>query len=80
MIGIKAWQTRIKNKEEILRQLEDLPVLLSTATEKWKLYSRDERLKDAVRNLYETVVDSLSILIRILLRKQEGSCESQMFF
>lgn len=80
MIGIKAWQTRIKNKEEILRQLEDLPVLLSTATEKWKLYSRDERLKDAVRNLLETVVDSLSILIRILLRKQEGSCESQMFF
>ncbi|KAK7699855.1 hypothetical protein SLS64_011285 [Diaporthe eres] len=69
----KAWQTRIKNKEEILRQLEDLPVLLSTATEKWKFYSRDENLKSAVRNLYETVADSLSILIRILLRKQEGS-------
>lgn len=73
VIIFQAWQTRIKNKEEILRQLEDLPVLLSTATDKWKLYSRDERLKDAVRNLYETVVDSLSILIRILLRKQEGS-------
>lgn len=53
-------------------------MLLSNATEKWKLYSRDENLKNAVRNLYETVVDSLSILIRILLRKQEGSCESLM--
>lgn len=76
IVEMKAWQTRIKNKEEILKQLEDLPVLLSTATEKWKLYSRDERLKNAARNLYETVVESLSILIRILLRKQEGSCES----
>lgn len=66
---------RIKNKEEILRQLEDLPVLLATAAEKWKLYPRDERLKTAVNGLYETVADSLSVLIRILLRTQEGSCK-----
>lgn len=70
----KAWQTRIKNKEEVLRQLEDLPLLLSTSVETWKLYPRDERLKDAVQNLYETVVDALSELITILLRRQSSSC------
>lgn len=76
MIETKAWQTRIKNKEVILQQLEDLPILLSTATEKWKFFSHDEKLKIAVYGLYETVMDSLSVLIRILLRTQNGSCES----
>lgn len=73
---LQAWQTRIKNKDEILRQLEELPALLATATEKWKLYSHDGKLKNAVHSLYETVMDSLSDLIRILLRKQYGSCGS----
>lgn len=72
----KAWQKRIKNKEEILRQLEDLPFLLLTSTETWKLYPCDERLKDAVQNVYLTVVDSLSELISILLRTQNGSCKA----
>lgn len=77
MIESKAWQTRIKNKEAILQQLEDLPILLSTATEKWKFYPHDEKLKIAVHGLYETVMDSLTVLIQILLRTQNGSCESR---
>ncbi|KAG8158267.1 hypothetical protein KVR01_012028 [Diaporthe batatas] len=73
VIIFQAWQTRIKNKEEILRQLEDLPLLLSGATETWKLYPRDEKLSKAAQMVYETVVGSLSELISILLRTQRGS-------
>ncbi|KAJ0114044.1 hypothetical protein J7T55_007878 [Diaporthe amygdali] len=69
----KAWKQRIKNKDEILQQLDDLPLLLSEATEKWKLYPHDKRLQGAVENLCGTVVDSMTILIEVLLRTQRGS-------
>lgn len=77
MVKLQAWLTRIKNKDEILRQLEEFPVLLANTTEKWRLYLHDEKLKNAVHGLCETVMDSLSVLVRILLRIQDGSCEWQ---
>lgn len=67
----------MKNRKNILQQLEDVPHILSYATEAWLLHPDDAMLNTAVQNLYHIVVDCVSGLIRILLRTKEGSsCES----
>lgn len=71
----KAWQRRMKNREDILNQLEDVPLILSTAVEKWKLYPSDDKLKTAAQELCHTVIDSMTVLIKILLHMQKGSCK-----
>lgn len=65
----------MKNREDILEQLEDIPLTLSTVMEKWTLYPREDRLKSAVQGLCYTVIDSMTVLISILLQKQKGSCK-----
>lgn len=52
-----------------------MPLLLSAATEKCKLYPHEEKLRTAAQDLCHTVVDSLTVLISILLQTQKGSCK-----
>lgn len=68
----------MRNSKDILQQLEDVPHMLLRAAEAWKLHSDHDKLlvKTAVQDLCHTVTDCVSELIRILLRTQEGSCES----
>lgn len=70
----------MKNSQDILQQLSDIPLLLLDATQKWKFFPRDQRLKATVQQFFETVLDALSTLIHILLRKHKDStlsCESR---
>lgn len=66
----------MKNSQDILEQLSAIPLLLSAATETWRLYPHDQQLGIAALALYDTTVDSVNVLIQILLRKDASSKRS----
>lgn len=69
----------MKNSQDIIQQLSDVPLLLLDATEKWRFFPRDEHLRAAVEHFCHTVVNSITALIYVLLRKHETvnrSCKS----
>ncbi len=56
--------------ERILVLLGDIPGQFSHAFETWQFYRTDTALHWFVKDYYETVVDSITKLLLILLRKQ----------